>query len=67
MDKEEMKCFVLGSVISADNDEFTEEEKQGVIARMKDFGLDQDWVYVLQPIKDEEKREKLIRFFGGKN
>lgn len=62
-----MKCFVLGSVISADNDEFTEEEKQGVIARMKDFGLDQDWVYVLQPIKDEEKREKLIRFFGGKN
>ena len=65
MDKEELKCFVLGSVISADNDEFTEEEKQAVMARMKGSGLDQDWVYVLQPIKDEEKREKLIRFFGG--
>lgn len=65
MDKEELKCFVLGSLISADSDEITEEEKQGIMARMNGDSLDQDWVYVLQPIKDEEKREKLIRFFGG--
>ena len=67
MTTDELKCFVLGSVISADNDEFTEEEKQEVMARMNGGSLDQDWVYVFQPIKDEEKREKLIRFFGGKD
>lgn len=67
MEKDELKYFVLGSLISADNDEFTEEEKQGVIARMKGNDLDQDWEYVLQPIKDDEKRNKLIRFLGRKD
>ena len=39
MEVEELKYFVYASIISADNDEFTEDQKQEVIRR---FGLEED-------------------------
>lgn len=67
--KEEVKRFVLVSIISADNDEFDEDTKQAILERLNKQhvdghdDLDRDWEYVLEPISDVENRNKLIAFF----
>ena len=59
----ELKNFVYVSIISADNDEFglSEEDKQEIISRSK---LSEDWDFILEPIKDEKRREMLVDFFN---
>lgn len=56
MDEEQLKIFVFTSIISADNDEFTEAQKQRILARYEhsDNINDHDWEYILDPIKDTE-------------
>ena len=54
---------MLGGLISADNDELTEDEKQGIMSRLDIKNLDTvDWSYVLEPIQDEQKRNNFIKF-----
>lgn len=61
---EELKNLTYVSIISADNDEFglSEDDKQEIIYRHK---LGSSWDYILEPIKDEKKRKKLIEFFDS--
>ncbi len=58
MTKGELKYMVLGSIISADNTEFTEEVKQEIITRYNKNP--EDLAYVLEPIEDYEKRLKYL-------
>lgn len=60
----DLQCFVFASIISADNDEFnlSEDDKQEILKRHNEDS--DNWVYILEPIKDEERRETLIRFLG---
>ena len=60
MEKNELKNFIYVSLISADNDELEEDVKQEIIARYNRDSEKQDWKYVLEPIKDEQSRNKLI-------
>ncbi len=65
MEKEELKYFIYASIISADNDEFTEDQKQEVIRR---FDLeeevpfdDKDWEFILEPVDKDNKLLKLFK------
>ena len=65
MEVEELKYFVYASIISADNDEFTEDQKQEVIRR---FGLeedvpfdDKDWKFILESVDKDDKLLKLFK------
>lgn len=64
MDEKELKYFIFASIISADNDEYTEETKQAIIQRFdssKDIDSI-DWKYVLEPLgEDAEKYAKFMR------
>lgn len=62
MSEQSLKYFVFASIISADNDEFTEEVKQEIISRYNpdDKWEDHDWEYILEPIKDSNKIDKLV-------
>ena len=59
---DQIKNLIYVSIISADNDEFglSEDDKQEIIYRHK---LGSSWDYILEPIKDEKKRKRLIDFF----
>lgn len=58
----QLRNFFYVSIISADNDDLTEEEKQAIIQRTDPKNLENtDWVYVLEPIKDDNLREKYIK------
>lgn len=75
MNEESLKCFVFASIISADNDEFTEEVKQEIISRFNESSQDKaakdtkevsnawdgmNWEYILEPIGDKEKIDRLV-------
>lgn len=62
MENDSLKYFVFASIISADNDEFTEEVKQEIIRRYNpdDKWEDHDWRHILEPIKDSDKIDKLV-------
>lgn len=62
---DELKYFIYASIISADNDEFTEDQKQEVIRR---FGLeedvpfdDKDWEFILEPVDKDNRLLKLLK------
>ena len=58
----QLRNFFYASIISADNDDLTEEEKQAIIQRTDPKNLDNtDWDYALEPIKDIGKRDKYIK------
>lgn len=60
-EKSSFKCLIYASIISADNDKYTEEQKQEVIRRFdKEKGLNQDWNYVLEPVDSTGKLAKLF-------
>lgn len=66
MDKEGLKYFLFASIISADNDSYTEDVKQDIIQRYdkyKDCDFDSvDWKYVLEPLGDDsDKYIKLMK------
>ena len=58
MEGKEIKYFVLASIVSADNDKYTEEVKQEVMSRMKYEDLDKlDLNYILDPLPKEDKQK----------
>lgn len=64
----QLRNFFYVSIISADNDDLTEEEKQAIIQRTDPKNLkNTDWVYVLEPIKDDNLREKYIKLLKWTN
>jgi hypothetical protein len=54
--------LLLGFIISADNEKYTEEQKQEVIKRYDEARKinKYDWNYILQPIDDTGKLVKLL-------
>lgn len=61
MSNKELKVFLYTSIISADNDELSEEVKQEILHRAGDLNFDTaDWKYILEPIEDEVYRNKMI-------
>lgn len=59
--KVSLKSLILASVISIDNDEYTEEQKQEVIKRYKNRDKDNpDWKYILEPVDDTGKLAELF-------
>ena len=61
MSNKELKVFLYTSIISADNDELSEEVKQEILHRSEDLNFDTaDWKYILEPIADEVYRNKMI-------
>lgn len=64
----QLRNFLYVSIISADNDDLTEEEKQAIIQRTDPKNLDNaDWDYALEPIKDNNLREKYIKLLKCTN
>lgn len=66
MDKKDLKYFIFASIISADNEYYTEYAKQDIIHRYdkyKECEFDSvDWKYVLKPLgEDAEKYIKLMK------
>lgn len=61
--KELLKNLIYVFIISADNDEFglSEDDKQEIIRRRD---LSDNWEFILEPIKDEKQRDKLVEFFN---
>lgn len=59
---DELRNLIFVSIISADNDELdlTEDQKQEIIQRHK---MNMSWESILEPIPNEDKRNKLIHFF----
>ena len=62
MDKEEVKYFVFASIISAENDRYTEDVKQEVIRRydIERNNDHKDWPFILEPIGADNR---LIELF----
>ena len=54
------KNFIFVSIISADNDEYTEETKQEVLRRYHEADKE-DWSYILDPLgEDKYKYMKIL-------
>lgn len=51
------------SIISADNDEYTEEQKQEVLNRynLEEGVEDKNWDFILEPVDDTGKLAKLFK------
>lgn len=60
MELEELKNYLYVSIISADNEEFTEEQKQEVISRYELTKDDPDWQFILEPVDETGKLAKLF-------
>jgi len=61
MNSKELKIFLYTSIISADNNELTEEVKQEILQRAGDLDFNNaNWKYILEPIEDEVYRKKMI-------
>lgn len=62
--KNDVKVLVLASIISADNDKYTEEQKQEVITRFNEARKTNkyDWNYILEPVDDTGELEKLFNY-----
>lgn len=62
MDKKELKCFAFASIISAENDRYTEEVKQEVIRRydIERNKEKKDWTFILEPIGADNRLLELF-------
>ena len=59
---EELRCFLFVSIISADNDEYTEDQKQEVIYRyeLEKEQAQPDWEFILEPIGADNRLLELF-------
>lgn len=65
MSKDEMKNLLYVSIISADNNYYTEDAKQEVISRQKKEetkGKGIDWRYVLEPVDKNGRLAELFEY-----
>lgn len=60
--KNDVKSLILASIISADNDRFTESQKQEVIVRLNEARKTNkyDWDYILEPVDNTNRLAKLF-------
>lgn len=56
----ELQCIVFASIISADSNIYTEEQKQEVMRRWS-LSKDKNWEYILEPVDKEGKLTKLFK------
>jgi len=63
--KGDIKWLIYGSLISADNPQYTEEQKQESMRRFElSKSLDEiDWEFVLEPFEDGKGVNKLVDLF----
>lgn len=64
--KDEMssvQCLIFASIISADNDKYTEEQKQEVISRYNEAKETNkyDWDKILEPVDNTGKLAELFK------
>lgn len=57
--REMLKNLLYVSIISADNDELSEDVKQEIITRFKES---KDWKYILEPMANSVSKDKLDRY-----
>jgi len=61
------KYFAFASIISAENDSLTEDVKQDIMSRYSKQRSenkawnDYDWEYILEPMEDKEKTQRLVK------
>lgn len=60
MELEELKNYLYVSIISAENEEFTEEQKQEVIRRRELTKDDPDWQFILEPVDETGRLAELF-------
>jgi hypothetical protein len=60
MELEELKNYLYVSIISAENEEFTEEQKQEVIRRRALTKDDPDWQFILEPVDETGRLAELF-------
>jgi len=60
MELEELKTYLYVSIISADNEEYTEEQKQEVISRYELTKDDPDWRFILEPVDETGRLAELF-------
>ena len=59
----DLQAFVYVSLISADNTEYTEEQKQESMRRYELCGSDKDWEFILEPFETPDSKNKLVDLF----
>lgn len=62
MTPDEIKHFTLASIISAENDRYTEDQKQEVIYRyeLEKEQKEPDWEFILEPIGADNRLLELF-------
>jgi hypothetical protein len=62
MEGEELRSFLLASIISAENDRYTEDVKQEVIRRydIERNNDHKDWQFILEPIGADNRLLELF-------
>lgn len=50
----ELQCMIIASIISADNDKYTEDVKQEIMQRMKKDP--ENWSYILEPLGEHANK-----------
>ena len=65
MEKEitDIQAMVYACLISADNDNYTEEQKQESMRRFELTKDDPDWEFILEPFESDKAVNKLIDLF----
>lgn len=60
---EELRCFLFASIISADNDRYTEDVKQEVMRRydLEENNDHKDWEFILEPIGPDNRLVELFQ------
>lgn len=67
------KYFAFASIISAENDSLTEDVKQDIMSRYSKQRSenkawnDYDWEYILEPMGDKEKIQRLVKILRDEN
>lgn len=61
---EQLTCIVFASIISTDNEDYTEEVKQEMMRRYDEFKHcgNPDWAYILEPTGSDA--DKYLKLFG---
>ena len=58
MNNTQLINLIIASVISADNNDISEEEKQEIMKRHSEHH--KEWTYIFEAIKDKRKADKLV-------
>ena len=59
----DIRALVYGTLISADNPNYTEEQKQESMRRYELCGSDKDWEFILEPFETPGSKNKLVDLF----